>query len=230
MSNGPGSIQLESTDVVMSNRTILKDVSFQSDPGSIHCLIGPNGAGKSTLLRVLSADISGEKLKLSGIDAASASIPELARIRSFLRPNTKPNFPYLISDVLSWSLNFQEITEVKSRVQQALSGVGLAGMENHKITELSSGQLAKVNIAAVILQSADIIFADEPEANLDPVARRQIWELLRDTKKTLVITTHDLEIVKEFATHVTALVDGKIIFSKVATNVTEQELLDIYRH
>ena len=229
MNSATGSVQLESTNVEMSNRRILTDVSFESDPGDVHCLIGPNGAGKSTLLRVLGADLAGGKLLLSGVDSASASIQELARIRSFLRSNNKPNFPYLIFDVLSWSINSQDLTDQESHIQQALLAVGMDGMENHKITELSTGQLTKINIAATILQSADIIFADEPEANLDPVARRQIWELLRNTKKTLVVTTHDLEIVKEFATHVTALVGGKIIFSKKATDVTEQELLEIYK-
>ena len=229
MINPPGSVQLDNANVVMSNRTILDNVSFRSEPGSIHCLIGPNGAGKSTLLLVLGADIAAGKLSLSGVDAASVSIPELARIRSFLRSNAKPNFPYSIFDVLSWSISSQGSADRDSLVQQALNAVGMHGMENHKITELSSGQLAKVNIAATILQSADIIFADEPEANLDPVARRQIWELLRDTKKTLVIATHDLEIVKEFATHVTALVGGQMVFSKAVADVTEQEMLEIYR-
>ena len=229
MINPSGSVQLDNANVVMSNRTILDNISFRADPGSIHCLIGPNGAGKSTLLRVLGADIAGGKLSLSGVDAASASIPELARIRSFLRSNEKPNFPYLIFDVLRWSVSSQDLTDTDSRVQQALAAVGMHGMENHKITELSSGQLTKINIAATILQSSDIIFADEPEANLDPVARKQIWGLLRDTKKTLVITTHDLEIVKEFATHITALVDGRIVFSKAIADVTEQEMLEIYQ-
>ena len=228
MSNEVGSVELNITNIVLGNQKVLTDVSFKATPGSVHCLIGPNGAGKSTLLRVLSADIAGGKLLLSGLNATSASVGELARVRGVLRPNAKPNFPFQIQDVLRWSIDSSDEKFAGQQVERALVAVGLAEMQEQKVTELSSGQLTKVNIAATILQETDIIFADEPEANLDPVARKQIWELLRNTKKTLVITTHDLEIVKEFATHVTALVNGRIVFSKDISSISAHELRDIY--
>jgi iron complex transport system ATP-binding protein len=233
MSNQTGNITLGSTGVILNEREILNDVSFKANAGEVHCIIGPNGSGKSTLLRVLAGDIKVDGLTYGNVNVPALSTVQLARNRSVLRPTVRPDFPYSVFDVVSWSLlgsakaNKDGVAR-REHILETLTQVGIAELASRPVTQLSTGQLTKVNIASVLLQNASIVFADEPEAALDPVARVEAWELLTAQKFTTVIATHSLDLVMQFATHVTAIKSGQILYSRATSDLTIDELKSTY--
>lgn len=233
MNNARGHIHLASTNVELNRRAILHDVMFHANPGDVHCVIGANGSGKSTLLRVLSGDIPVKGLMLNETDMNDLSISERARIRSVLRPSVRPDFPYLVSDIVAWALlrtrsPQPEKGSTSDQVLTVLGTVGIAELADRPVTQLSTGQLTKVNIASVLLQNAGIVFADEPEAALDPVARIDAWNHLTSGDFTAVIATHSLDLVMQFATHITAVKAGRVVFTAQRQEVTIEDLQKIY--
>ena len=233
MSNQIGNITLQSTNVVLNGRAILNDVSFKAHAGDVHCIIGPNGSGKSTLLRVLAGDIRVDGLSYDNINVSSMTAAQLASHRSVMRPTVRPDFPYSVFDVVSWSLlgsadATQDGAVRSGHIREALSQGGIADLAARPVTQLSTGQLTKVNIASVLLQNASIVFAVEPKEALDPVARIEAWQLLTSQTFTAVIATHSLDLVMQFATHVTAIKDGHILYSRPKNELTMDELKSTY--
>lgn len=231
MSNTPGSIALESTSIVLNGRTILNDVSFEAKAGDVHCVIGPNGSGKSTLLRVLAGDIPVQGLTLDGTNMKQLSTAQRALHRSVMRTTARPDFPYSVFDVVSWALLGRENSDsnaASQQVQEVLARLGIADLAQRPINQLSTGQITKANIASVLLQNAGIVLADEPEAALDPVARVEAWKNLTSDDFTTVIATHSLDLVQEFATHVTAIKNGYIEFSRPIMELTFGDLSSVY--
>jgi len=233
MSNVSSHIVLKPTTVTLNGRAILTDVSFEAGAGDVHCVIGPNGSGKSTLLRVLTGDIPVDGLTYDNFDENTLNTVQRAKYRSVMRANVRPDFSYSVSDVVSWSLLANSASSLgagatKDRVLDALTQAGIADLAERPVTQLSTGQLTKVNIASVLLQNASSIFADEPEAALDPVARTEAWQLLTSGTATAVIATHSLDLVLEFATHVTAIKDGRILYSRPIGELNMDELKSVY--
>jgi iron complex transport system ATP-binding protein len=156
-----------------------------------------------------------------------------AQLRSVVRPTVRPDFPYSVFDVVSWSLlgsakfNKDGVAR-REHILETLTQVGIADLAARPVNQLTTGQLTKVNIASVLIQNASIVFADEPEAALDPVARVEAWELLTAQKFTAVIATHSLDLLMQFATHVTAIRDGHILYSRPKTELTMDELKSTY--
>jgi ABC-type cobalamin/Fe3+-siderophores transport system ATPase subunit len=234
MSNFGSRITLGPTNVSLNGRPILHEVEFEAGAGDVHCIIGPNGSGKSTLLRVLTGDIDVDGLSYDDINVRDLTPSRRAEYRSVLRPSVRPDFPYAVADVVSWS----QLSDARSdnsgvtgsnTVPEALTRVGILDLADRPITQLSTGQLTKVNIASVLVQDATIMFADEPEAALDPVARVEAWQLLTSGDFTSVIATHSLDLVLEFATHVTAIQNGRVIYTRPASELTMGDLKAVYQ-
>jgi iron complex transport system ATP-binding protein len=233
MSKVSGRIALQPTTVILNGRTILTDVAFEAGAGNVHCVIGPNGSGKSTLLRVLAGDVQVDGLTYDTFKVNALNPAQRAQYRSVMRANVRPDFSYSVFDVVSWSLFGDSASAlgfeaIKDRVRESLSQAGIADLAERPVTQLSTGQLTKVNIAAVLLQNASIIFADEPDAALDPVARVEAWQTLTSGPATAVIATHSLDLVHEFATHVTAIKAGRILYSRPIGELSLDELKSVY--
>jgi ABC-type cobalamin/Fe3+-siderophores transport system ATPase subunit len=230
MSDLRGHIKLEPTSVRLNGQVILHDVTFEANAGDVHCVIGPNGSGKSTLLRVLAGDLVVEALTIGGNNLQSLTASERAHHRSVLRSTARPDFPYSVFDVVSWALlSKPETAQTKNHVTDVLERVGIADLADRPVTQLSTGQLTKVNIASTLLQDAGIVLADEPEAALDAVARVEVWEELTKGHFTAIIATHSLDLVQQFATHVTAIKHGLIAFSCLAKDLSRDDLQAVYR-
>ena len=233
MNNLGSRITLGPTNIALNGRQILHDVTFEAGAGDVHCIIGPNGSGKSTLLRVLTGDIDVDGLSYNDINVRDLTPAQRAEYRSVLRPSVRPDFPYAVADVVSWSQfsdarSDQAGVTRSNTVREALTRVGILDLADRPITQLSTGQLTKVNIASMLVQDATIVFADEPEAALDPVARVDAWQLLTFGDFTSVIATHSLDLVLEFATHVSAIQNGRVAFSRPTTELTMADLKSVY--
>ena len=199
----------------------LKDVSLKIDDGDMVALLGKNGAGKSTLFLHLNGIyepdegkvfIDGEELKY---DKKS-----LLKFRQkvgivFQNPDDQIFAPTVEEDVAFGPLNLGlPMEEVQDRVEEALARVGMSGTEKIAPHHLSGGQKKRVAIAGILAMKPEIMVLDEPTAGLDPQGVENLVKLLKELNDegiTIVISTHEVDLVPDYANKVFVLVDGELI-------------------
>jgi cobalt/nickel transport system ATP-binding protein len=213
----------------------LENVSFKAPKGKIVALLGPNGAGKSTLflhfngiLRPTSGQVLVEEIPLGYRKA------ELMKVRQkvgivFQNPDDQLFAPTVLEDVSFGPLNMGlDTAEVEKKVKEALKKVGMEGYEKKPPHHLSGGQKKRVAIAGILAMQPDIMVLDEPTSGLDPKGASQILRILYGLNKegmSIVISTHDVDLVPLYASLVYILSDGRVIkegtppevFSDIAT-------------
>jgi len=199
----------------------LEEVNFNAEEGKIVALLGPNGAGKSTLflhfngiLRPTKGSlvVDGEKLKYEKKD--------LLKIRQkvgivFQNPDDQLFAPTVLEDVAFGPMNMGLSNEdVEKRVKESLTRVGMEGYEKKAPHHLSGGQKKRVAIAGILAMKTKIMELDEPTSGLDPKGASQILRLLYQLNSegmTIVISTHDVDLVPIYASKVYIISQGKII-------------------
>lgn len=215
----------------------LNNVNLKVDKGDIVALLGKNGAGKSTLFLhfngILRPDngeiiIDGEKLKY---DKKS-----LIKFRQkvglvFQNPDDQIFAPSVEEDVAFGPLNLKlPMEEVQKRVHEALERVGMVGFEKKAPHHLSGGQKKRVAIAGILAMKPEIMVFDEPTAGLDPKGASKIINLLKELNEqgiTIIISTHDVDLVPQYANKVYVLHEGEIIGEGTAKDIfSNKELID----
>ena len=204
-----------------TNYQALKGVSLRVEEGEMVALLGKNGAGKSTLFLHLNGIyrpdegnvfIEGEELKY---DKKS-----LLKFRQkvgivFQNPDDQIFAPTVEEDVAFGPLNLGlSMEEVQDRVEEALARVGMTGYEKFAPHHLSGGQKKRVAIAGILAMKPKIMVLDEPTAGLDPQGVADLQELLKELNEegiTIIISTHEVDLVPEYAQRVFVLVDGLLI-------------------
>ena len=199
----------------------LKGVSLKVERGEMVALLGKNGAGKSTLFLHLNGIyepdegqvfIDGEELKY---DKKS-----LLKFRQkvgivFQNPDDQIFAPTVEEDVAFGPLNLGlPMEEVQDRVEEALARVGMSGFEKTAPHHLSGGQKKRVAIAGILAMKPEVMVLDEPTAGLDPQGVVNLQKLLRnlnDEGITIIISTHEVDLVPNYAQKVFVLVDGLLI-------------------
>ena len=199
----------------------LKGVSLKINKGEMVALLGKNGAGKSTLFLHLNGIyepdegqvfIDGEELKY---DKKS-----LLKFRQkvgivFQNPDDQIFAPTVEEDVAFGPLNLGlEMEEVQDRVQEALKRVVMEGFEKTAPHHLSGGQKKRVAIAGILAMKPEIMVLDEPTAGLDPQGVTNLSKLLNELNDegiTIIISTHEVDLVPNYANRVFVLVDGLLI-------------------
>jgi cobalt/nickel transport system ATP-binding protein len=160
-------------------------------------VLGPNGAGKTTLMLHLNGVLEATAGSVH-IGATTVERRTLADIRRrvglvFQDPDDQLFMPTVAQDVAFGPANFGvRGDELAARVQRALANVSLTAEADRSPTHLSAGQRRRAALATVLACEPEILVLDEPSANLDPVARRELAETLRTIRATMVIVTHDL--------------------------------------
>ncbi|OEU93416.1 multidrug ABC transporter ATP-binding protein [Streptomyces oceani] len=198
MNNSPPAIRARDLHVVRSGRTILDNLSFDVAPGTVTGLLGPSGCGKSTLMRALAgtqARVTG-RLEVLGEPAGTASLR--ARIgyvtqapSVYLDLTARQNLDYFAA-VLGVPRR-----ERPAQVTQALADVDLTSHTDALAGNLSGGQLGRVSLAVALLGAPDLLVLDEPTVGLDPVLRRDLWNLFhriaRERGATLLVSSHVMD-------------------------------------
>ncbi|MCD6231925.1 ABC transporter ATP-binding protein [Candidatus Aerophobetes bacterium] len=203
----------------------LEDINLDIFKDESVGLIGPNGAGKSSLLLHLNGILRGTKgaVKVLGMEIEDKN---LAKIRQkvaivFQEPDDQLFMPTVFDDVAFGPLNLGYSKEkVKERVKKALKKVRMEDYEDKCSHHLSLGEKRKVSIATVLSMDPEILILDEPTISLDPRARRELIEFLKELNMTKIIAGHDLELIVEICSRVVLLDEGKII-----TNGNPREVL-----
>ncbi len=213
----------------------LKGVSFDVEEGESVGIVGPNGAGKSTLLLHLNGILMGyssggsDPVRVKGIPVRRENLREIRRLVGlvFQDPNDQLFSPTVFEDVAFGPLNLGLTPEeVAERVKRALEAVGMAGYENRSPHHLSLGEKKRIAIATVLAMAPEILVLDEPTANLDPVGRWELMELLRSLPHTKIIASHDLDFVERMCDKVVVLNSGKVLaFGPVGQILADRGLL-----
>ena len=199
----------------------LENVNLDVEKGEFVSIMGPSGCGKSTLLNImglLDAPSSG-KIEINGTSVENMKDKELAAFRNKTLGFVFQSFHLINSlnviDNVELPLLYRKVSAKERRhlAEEVLKKVGLSHRMRHMPTQLSGGQCQRVAIARAIIGNPEIILADEPTGNVDPEMSHEIIELLNEinaTGTTVIVVTHEHDLVREFDRRVVVLDHGKI--------------------
>ena len=193
----------------------VEDVSFRIHHGESVAIVGANGAGKSTLLQHLNGSLlptTGE-VRIGEIPLVKETLRDIRRTVGmvFQDPDDQLFTPTVGDDVAFGPLNLGlPSAEVEARVASALTRVDALHLKDKPPYRLSTGEKRRAAIATVLAMAPDILVMDEPTAGLDPRARRQVINLLREFHHTKIIATHDLDLVLELCPRTLVLHEGRV--------------------
>ena len=217
-------IKIENLKKFYGATQIIDGVSLTVEKGEIFAIVGHSGAGKSTLLRCINGleDYQGGSLKVFDKEISALKDRELRELRRdvgmifqhFALMARKTAFENVATPLKFWGYSDGDI---KKRVSELLELVGLANKAASYPGELSGGQKQRVAIARALALSPKILLSDEATSALDPNTTNSILELLKQINQTLnisvVLVTHEMEVVKSVARRAVLLESGKIIGS-----------------
>ena len=216
------------------NPAIIEDLSFSLKKGERLAIVGKNGAGKSTLAKALCGFVPSQgKLTYKGQDVSQDSIAERSERIGFVlqNPNQMISQTMIFDEVaLSLRLRGIEEAEVEERVHEVLKTCGLYSFRNWPISALSFGQKKRVTIASILVLKPEIIILDEPTAGQDYKTYTDIMNFLDSLQKqghTIVMITHDMQLMLEYSDRCLVVVEGKVIADdNPVTILNQKDLLE----
>ena len=199
----------------------LKGVNLRIDDGEFVFLVGPSGSGKSTILKLITAEIAptGGRLMVNGYNLNNITPRQVPYMRRTLgvifqdfrlidKKTVKENLIFAMQAVGASS------REIRKRVAYVLDLVGLLEKGDQRPDQLSGGEQQRVAIARALVNNPQMIIADEPTGNLDPMRSLEIMMLLERINElgtTVLVVTHERELVNRFSKRVVAIENGRII-------------------
>lgn len=217
-------IELEGVRKEFDGKSVLSGVTGRVERGEIFAVIGPSGSGKSTLLRLVDLldTPTGGTIRIKGADIRAELGKSLSVRRMMGMVFQKPAvFNTTVAENIAVGLRFRGAHEadVKTKVEDALEMVGLAGYGERRARTLSGGEMQRVALARAMVIEPEILLMDEPTANLDPVSVATIESLVlrinRDLGTTIVFSTHDMYQGQRLAHRIGVLMNGG--FAQVGT-------------
>ena len=216
-------ITLEKVNKVYSNGLhAVKDVSLKVNKGDIFGIIGLSGAGKSSLIRLINRleEPTSGKIFVNGENVLEFNKKQLLERRkkigmifqhfNLLSSRTVEENVAFALEIANWNKN-----EIKERVAMLLDIVGLSDKAKYYPSQLSGGQKQRVSIARALANNPDILLSDEATSALDPKTTKSILELIKKIQQkfslTVVMITHQMEVVKEVCNRVAIMSDGRIV-------------------
>ncbi|MDB4939706.1 MAG: hypothetical protein JWO40_131 [Candidatus Doudnabacteria bacterium] len=190
----------------------VKGISFEVNKGEVFGILGPNGAGKTTTLEIiegLKKQTSGT-IQVLGLDNLKSDKEIKKRIGVQLQSSEYLNYLTLGEQIKL----FGSLYGVKADPIATLKKVNLEDKVNNEVKELSGGQKQRFTIATALVHTPEILFLDEPTTGLDPQARRDMWNLIKELNLqgiTIVITTHYMEEAEYLCNRVAIMDSGKIL-------------------
>ena len=210
--------KLEDVSFSYDDRPILKSLHLDIKKGEKIAIVGKNGAGKSTLAKALSSFIQTEGRYLwEGQDIKGDSVAERAeRVGYVLQNPNQMISTNMIFDEVALGLRLRGVDEkeIETRVYETLKICGLYEFRNWPISALSFGQKKRVTIASILVLGAEIILLDEPTAGQDQKNYTEIMEFLEELHQkghTIVMITHDMQLMLDYSDRALVMVDGELI-------------------
>lgn len=229
-------LEVDSLSAAYRKNTVLSDVSFTIEQGSLTCIVGPNGAGKSTLIKTLldlhprlSGSVSFFGSSLKSVKTRVGYVPQ--------RGSVDWDFPTDALDVVMMGM-YGRIgwlkwpkKKHKEKALEALNKVGMADYAHRQISELSGGQQQRVFLARALIQEADLYFMDEPLAGVDAATERAIMTILQNLKKdgkTVLVVHHDLQTVEDYFDQVLFLNGNVVAHGDTSSTFTTENIGKTY--
>lgn len=213
--------------------TALHRVSLRVGAGEKVALVGPNGAGKSTLLLHLNGILQGQgRVEVAGLPVTKPNLPRIrARVGLvFQNPDDQLFSPTVFEDVAFGPLHMGlPEPEVRRRVERALEQVGMRDVSQRLSYHLSMGQKKRVAIATALSMAPDLLILDEPTAGLDPRARCSLIDLLRQLPLTTLVSTHDLDMVRQLLPRTLIMDEGWVVADGATAELMADQAL-LQRH
>ena len=213
----------------------LDGVDLDLAPGERVAVLGPNGAGKTTLILHLNGILAAQEgtVAVGGRPVAKATLAEVRRTVGvvFQDPDDQLFMPSVAEDVAFGPAQAGvRGAELDARVDRALAAVGMADHRSAHPHHLSVGQKRRVAVATVLACEPEVLVLDEPTANLDPAARRELTDVLDALAVTVVVVTHDLPYALELCPRAVVLDAGRVVADGATVDVlADTDLLAAHR-
>ena len=195
-------------------RPILTDISFRIEDSESVGLVGANGAGKTTLMRLLLGLLSGEgRISVEGLPVETQNLAEIRRRVGLVLqdPDDQMFMPTVYEDMIFGPLNYGLTRQdAEARADAALKRLGLTELKHRHNHRISGGEKRMAAIATILTMEPEVILMDEPTAALDPRNRRLVIETIRELPQTMIIASHDLDMILDTCRRVILLYEGRI--------------------
>ena len=228
-----------------SGTEALRGVDLKVNKGEFLSILGPSGSGKTTLLRSINGldNIDSGEIFFDSEKINKIYLPEVQKktgmiFQEFNLVNNLSAINNVLSGLLNSSSKFLSMfylftKDQKLEALKALETVGLLDKAYSRADELSGGQRQRVGIARAIIKKPSLLLADEPVASLDPKAAGLIMSLLKKINKefkiTIICNLHQVELAVQYSDRIVGLLDGAIMFDKLASNINRTSINQIYK-
>lgn len=215
---------IQFTDVTKSyteGNTALNGVSLQIEDGEFVFLVGPSGSGKSTIMKIITGELkpTSGQVHVNGFNLEhirKRDIPHMRRTLGVVFQDFRLINKMTVYDNVAYAMRVigAREAEIRERVPYVLELVGLTGKERRHPNEMSGGEQQRLAIARALVNNPSTIIADEPTGNLDPARSYELMELLQginDLGTTMLVVTHEQELVRHFDKRVIAIDEGLVI-------------------
>ncbi|WP_426514899.1 ABC transporter ATP-binding protein [Dactylosporangium sp. McL0621] len=201
---------------------VLQGVTFQGRRGEVLALLGPNGAGKSTTIEILEGFRTRTGGRATVLDADPARGDERWRARvGIVLQSWRDHAKWRVRELLAHQARYYAARAWDP--DELLAAVGLGAQARQRIATLSGGQRRRLDLALGLVGRPEVLFLDEPTAGLDPHARREFHDLVRQVTaehgSTVLLTTHDLDEAERLAAHIVILDAGRVIADGTAAEL-----------
>ncbi len=210
--------------------TALQGMTWTAQHGQVTAMLGPNGAGKTTTIECaegLQRPDSGE-VRVLGVDPWEARSDHRACVGVMLQDGGLPNAAKPVRLLRHLAAFHQSPADVDTLVDR----LGIGAFSGTTVRRLSGGQRQRVALAAALVGRPEVAFLDEPTAGLDPHARLDVWDLVRETRDSgcaVIVTTHSFEEAQRLADHIVIVHSGRVVADGDLAGLTAgQSLEDVY--
>lgn len=221
----PAALNVDEVNLKLGENQVLAGLSLSAQPGEVTAVLGPNGAGKTTLIRCCTGIFEPDSgsIEVLGAPAGSAS----ANARIGLMPQSVGAWSGIRPDELLAYLGSLYADPHPSA--ELIEVLGITTFARTPYRRLSGGQQQLVNLAGAIIGRPELVFLDEPTAGLDPHARRDVWQLIRDLRDAavaVVLTTHDMAEAEQLADQVALINAGRVVTAGKVAELTAGKQLE----
>lgn len=199
----------------------IDDMSFTIEDGEFVFLVGPSGSGKTSVIKLITGEVEANagELRVNGFDLRRirrSKIPAMRRTIGVIFQDFRLIEDKTIYDNVAFAMHVVGATnkDIRRRVPYVLDLVGLTGREKRYPREVSGGEQQRVAVARAIVNSPQLLIADEPTGNLDPARSLELMLLMdriNEMGTTVLVVTHEKELVNSFSKRVVAIEDGRVI-------------------
>jgi ABC-2 type transport system ATP-binding protein len=208
-------LQVEDLRVSYGPKVAVDGVSLQINEGEIFGLLGPNGAGKTSTLSAIEGLVGPDAGSITIGDVDVRKDPTAAKARMGVQLQSTSFQPNLtIREIVRLYAGLYGVRLSRSEIDDLLAGVHLGDEASKRFSQLSGGQQKRVSLLIATIHNPPLVLLDEPTAGLDPQARRQLWdriERLRDTGRSILLTTHSMEEAQAVCHRVAIIDRGKLL-------------------